>query len=778
MASDEPTAAPEGAAPAEPERPGQTAGTVVPVSPVGDGGPPGLLVWVSAFLLVTGLDALLCVLLRPADGLDSARMLVDVLPIHAGVALLLAALTGLPSWRWLRSRPPRALARRALGVALALVAALHGARLLVGGEAPFGPDLYPADWERSGRRMLGVALLLYVALRPLSAAVVHWTPLRWLARGSLLVGVAGLAVAAGALGWWRLERLPATQARARLDTLARQPNIVIVLADTLRKDRLGFHGYTTHATSPRLDAFAADATVFENAWANSSWTIPSMASLLTGHWMIEHGASAEARVLGPTWPTLTAMLKAHGYQTMAVSSNSFINGLRQGYVTDFHRVADTSIDPGAPQRTRGSVPDPIALRSVVDAVTGWENPFFEWTIPENPGDLGVHQTTVAALAAVDDATRGDRPFFLFVDYMANHMPYQFPADFDPGFARTPRPADGEWDPVLRAASVPEYPSLLMFYWREFLAALGHETYDETDRRYLSDLYDATVAYLDQEAADLLDGLAERGLMDDTIVVFTSDHGESLGEDDDFGHGRILATQLLGVPLVVRDPAHPGGRRVSRPVQSVDLVPTLLAGLGIPQEDVSPLPLEGADLFAETAARPVVAELHYNDGPLDWDHAPALALWMRTLLKPGALVQERNLMSKTLRHLKDSTLGQRLAAWLQLFEARPHLIAEVLEMDDAALEAPFGPSLPGGTFRQFRDYCFAAQRAVITERWMLVTDSNGQRRVLDLANGGAEVEPPAGVVAELEAQLAAWLELVHPLTEPVDLTHASTIPYLR
>jgi len=741
-----------------------------------------VLRWVAPFPVAVAADAAWSASSRPVDGVGSARLLADAVVPHLTVALGLAAVFGLA--HMLRPRRPGG-GHHAFCDAFAAVGALHLGLLALLRQAPL--DAQMPGWlsdalsslpqDRGG--LLLASLVVFVVVRLVLGLLFSRGPLRWLVAGPLMPALAGLVVLVWLVGALTQGPLPDTAARRRLAQLDDPPNIIIVLADTLRKDRLGLYDYDRHLTSPAIDAFARRATVYDRAYANSSWTIPSMASLFTGRWMIEHGASAEARVLTDGHPTLAEILGDHGYRTMAVSSNSMMNGMRQGYVTAFDWVQDTSTDPAAATRTRRPERHPLAMTEALRILGGDTTLFFEVDLPENPGDLGVRETTEGALQYADMARGAGDPFFMFVGYMANHMPYQFPADWDPGFRTAPRRAGQEWDPVIRAASVAQYPSLLMFYWRQLLAATGTHEYPPEDYEFLSDLYDSTVKYLDDEFAQLIQGLEGRGLLENTIIIFTSDHGESLGEDTDFGHGRLLASQLIDIPLFIYDPARPAtDQRVQRPVQSIDLLPTLLSRVGIDERSVVARPLQGSDLYGDVSRAPVVAELHYNTGRPRWEHAEALALWMHQILSPGAVQQEVRLMSKTEKNLSDADLRARLEDWISLIRSRPALIAEIAGMRGPSLDDPIGPSMPGVTFRDFRDYCFAARRALVTEDWKLVLSSDGQTRILDARTDEIVESPPPGVRAALLEELARWRERVQPFDQPLDFTDAPMIPYLR
>jgi arylsulfatase A-like enzyme len=739
-------------------------------------------------MLVVWGEALFSAWTRPEDGLPAGRLLAGAFLDYTAIGLVLAALMAVIEKIAGRLHRDRQLGSVALASALAATFALSlGARAALR-EPPFNEALIPDFLPPSLWGTLAASLAFFLPLRFALGGLMGRRPLRIFANGPIVPRLTGIMAIIGLLGLLFTNSTTQSKADKRLLKLNRPPNVIFVLADTLRRDRLGFHGYDRHPTSPTLDAFAARSTVFNNAIANSSWTIPSMASLWTGRWLIEHGSSAEMRLLADTFPTLPGILRRYGYRTMAVSSNSMINGPLQGYTTPFDWVQDTSTDPAAVRRTRRATRDFFRLRetamSLVDVSPG--APYFVPNLPENPGDLGVYETTEAALQYIDMARKSDQPFFLFAGYFANHMPYQFPPDFDSGFEVAPKPPQREWDPVIRSASVPVLPSILLVYWRQLLAATGTHSYTEDDLLYLSDRYDQTVKYLDEQVGRLLAGIEDRGLLEDTLVIFTSDHGESLGEHADFGHGLLLAPQLIEVPLFIYDPDRPEGQEVDRPVQSIDILPTVLARTGIEERAATGKPLPGSDLFGAGSATPIVSELHYNAGAPGWEHAEPLSQWMEQILA-NTIQGEMNLMLQTSKQLPDQETGDDqpslktyVTRWIERVREQPTIMADLAgQQDDSpGIDTPLGSSLPGVTERAFRDYYFSARRALITEEWIYVRTSTGEELLYDRATGLRTPEPPEATLAPLRERLAKWRAQVSPFDQPIDLTNASQTPYLR
>jgi arylsulfatase A-like enzyme len=307
---------------------------------------------------------------------------------------------------------------------------------------------------------------------------------------------------------------PAAAAPAR-------PNVVLYVADTLRADRLGCYGYA-RGTSPRLDAFAREGLVFERAVAQSSWTRPAVATIMTGRWPHEHGAVSLMSALRTDVPTLAERLAAAGWTTAAVVSNLNV-AARFGFDRGFER--------------------------------------FEY-LPEREERPEVYASATALNAAALPwlATRGERPFFLWMHASDPHAPYR------------PAPEVGARFVAPAAAAEPD-----------FRALVDHpEQATPDDVRRLSGLYDGDVATLDAGFGALMDELRRRGLDRSTLVVFVADHGEEFREHGGFEHGRTLYGEVTRVPLVIRLPGGArAGERIAAVARQVDLVPTILALAGVP-----------------------------------------------------------------------------------------------------------------------------------------------------------------------------------------------------
>lgn len=318
-----------------------------------------------------------------------------------------------------------------------------------------------------------------------------------------------------------------------------QPNVVLYIVDTLRADAIGSYG-NAQASTPSIDALARRGVVFENAFANASWTRASVASLLTGLHPWHHGAESRDDRLSESIGTLTEVFGRHGYASALVTANP-----NAGTVFGFARHFDRTIelykrrDSG---RVRGS-----------ELVT--------------PSDT----LTREALAWLDDV---EGPFLLVVLAIDPHAPYTPPARFDKERTKT---------------------DLARVTGR--FSTINRTDLSETDRARVRELYQAEVAFNDESFGALLAGLEQRGLGGNTVVVLTADHGEEFWEHGRRGHGHSLVDELLRVPLVIAHPSDPrlaAGHRVSHPVQLTDVMPTLLELAGLPIPDA----LDGRSLLGE------------------------------------------------------------------------------------------------------------------------------------------------------------------------------------
>lgn len=327
-----------------------------------------------------------------------------------------------------------------------------------------------------------------------------------------------------------------------------RPHVLLITVDTLRADRLGAHGYERD-TTPHMDRLAAQGVLFERAYSHAPFTAPSHASLLTSLHPQSHGVLYWDRRLTPEAPTLQGLFGAAGYRTAALHNHP---GLVPTEITrGFDEVQARFFEP---------------WQTTVDA-------FFAWT------DGGSKQ-----------------PFAAWVHLWDAHRPYGF-RDWRADYVRPHTQRTGD-DLVLAYAEQGFGPQSDRRIGRteayynlrpEERAApidVGGKArvLSAEEWAYIADRYDASVRYADQGVGALLDGLASRGLLDNTVVVLTSDHGEALMERDPvwFTHDPFLTEEVMHVPLIVRLPkGEHSGRRVAELVRGVDVLPTLLELCDVP-----------------------------------------------------------------------------------------------------------------------------------------------------------------------------------------------------
>ncbi len=363
-----------------------------------------------------------------------------------------------------------------------------------------------------------------------------------------------LPIAIGALFLWavgvpRYRQFQEQRARAALPAVASgAPNVLLIIWDTARAMSLSLYGHT-RATTPQLEAFAKGGAVFERAFATSSWSLPSHASMYTGRDAHEIRINRDIPLDG-TFPTLGEVLARHGYVTAGFTGNLFYGSRDFGIARGFAWYDDEA--PASPSKLASTW---SLTRRVLAPWRRWRGNHQE--IVRRPGD----DVSRKLLAWLD--RRGSRPFFASVNYFDAHEPYLAP---DPAFNTVFSPT------TLR-------------YWEGDTRP--------TDPKVLSDLqiaYESCIRYVDNEFGLLLTALRERGLLQNTLVIVTADHGEQFGDHGAhlLGHERSLYASVLRIPLViVYPPRVPSGVRRDAVVSLRDIPATVIDALGIPETSVFP-----------------------------------------------------------------------------------------------------------------------------------------------------------------------------------------------
>ncbi|MBY0279488.1 sulfatase [Candidatus Binatia bacterium] len=317
---------------------------------------------------------------------------------------------------------------------------------------------------------------------------------------------------------------PALLALAAVVTVAgcrgtpRDPDVILLVVDTLRAQSMSVYGYDRD-TTPNLEAFADDAVTYEKAISPGTWTVPAHASLLTGRWPSFHGAE---RVVGdrllalpidPGVPTLAEVLSREDWRTGAFVANTTYLSSVLGFARGFR--------------------------------TYWENH------PLLRAD-GILKEAAAWLAAEPGKS------FLFVNVLDPHEPYEPPPPFDTRFPGRDPSLGGSLDPLRNGT--PLTPAIVA---------------------HLVSQYDGEIAFTDEELGKFFAELKKQGRYDSSLIFVTADHGELLGEHGLAGHGLEPFEPLVRVPLLVKYPGNTaGGTRIARRVSTMAIFATVFHALGI------------------------------------------------------------------------------------------------------------------------------------------------------------------------------------------------------
>jgi arylsulfatase A-like enzyme len=360
----------------------------------------------------------------------------------------------------------------------------------------------------------------------------------------------------------RLRRLPPVGAVGAGG--AGTPNVLLIIWDTVRASDMSVYGYGRR-TTPRLEVLAREGVVFDRAYATSPWTLPSHVSAFTGRWPYEFSASWLTPYEGE-YPTLAERLAAHGYVTGGFVANLVYGGYESGIDRGFVHYEDYRI-------SLGELVVSTALGRKV-ANHGWLRRLVGYYDIIDRKDAT--EVTAAFLRWVDGVGRvrqgeAARPFFAFLNYLDAHEPYLPPPPYDAQFG----------SPTDRRNERHRHQFRITIHADRYSMSPG-EVQAELDA------YDGTIAYMDEQIGALLDGLREKGMLDNTIVIVTSDHGEQFGERDFFLHGNSLYMPVLHVPMMVWfGDRVPAGARVAAPVSIRDIPATVVSLAGLPEGSTFP-----------------------------------------------------------------------------------------------------------------------------------------------------------------------------------------------
>ena len=330
----------------------------------------------------------------------------------------------------------------------------------------------------------------------------------------------------------------------RLDS----PKIILVSLDTLRADHLGCYGYRRN-TSPHLDALTKDGVLFENVYAQSSWTLPSHTSMLFSLNSASHQVYYNDQRIDPSLPSLASLLQKAGFLPYAFTGGGYVSQI-YGFSKGFHWYEEPA----------GGRHAPLARDEA---------------------------ERLATYTADWIKTNKDKPFFLFLHTFQIHGPYDTPPPWNQKFL----PKKAKWTRIAL---------------RQYLEQHGMASHFTPDvMENIVALYDAEIAYTDGTLIkNLIESLRDNGIYDQTLLIITSDHGEEFYEHQGWLHGQTLYEEQLRVPLIIKFPhSKYKGKRLTPKVRLIDILPTVMETLKLPYK---------TQLFEGKSLLPVVESKEKED----------------------------------------------------------------------------------------------------------------------------------------------------------------------
>lgn len=381
-----------------------------------------------------------------------------------------------------------------------------------------------------------------------------------------------------------------------------QPDILFIVLDTTRRDRLSAYG-SLRETSPALQEFTSSATLFERAVAAAQWTVPSHTSMFTGLYPSTHQVTQADGRLSGSYPALAEILRGAGYHTAAFCNNPLVgvlnNGLQRGFERFYNYASAAPFRPSEEKQLRLQREMLRAFRRYFARPLGNQfahsdtmfrlslHPLFVplWTRLINyKGNTSGSIDDLMAYWDQHHAGGHDKPLFAFLNLMGAHTPYNPPQAYLDRIA-----------PRLR------YDRHAYHFMRAFnadaarWASPSDPPLADWERQTLDDFYDAELAHQDHHLGRLLRHLRASGALKNTLVIICADHGEGHGDHGYAGHSFVVYQELVHVPLLIHWPDHfPAGKQVMTNISTRRLFHTVLEAAGVKP------PLDEADPNADIA----------------------------------------------------------------------------------------------------------------------------------------------------------------------------------
>ncbi len=345
-------------------------------------------------------------------------------------------------------------------------------------------------------------------------------------------------------GWSNFRINEVTPIQRKLSSKTR-PNVILIVIDTLRADHLTCYDYNRD-TSPILNKFAQKGIVFDNAISQSSWTWPSTATIMTGLYPYTHGVSNDERnFLDNSVVTIQEILQENHFTSFGISANPLITKDK-----NFHQGFETFIE----------MPQEIAEQI--------NHKFVNWLDSNH-----------------------NLQFFAYLHYMDPHDPYRAPGVYYNMF-------DQDYESKYNFGEGNDVNSSVNPLWQAINFGKEHIEYNDRDIEHLVALYDGEIRYWDSQFHVLLEKLQELNILDKTIIVVTSDHGEEFLDHGKLKHGLHLYDESVKVPLIIWFPEMTEGERIEEQVEIANIYPTLCKMLGIQ----IPKDMQGKSLFPWTEVK--------------------------------------------------------------------------------------------------------------------------------------------------------------------------------